>query len=293
MGGVFSILRPLVILFLAPLLGEVTKVSAEGERSKPTSSAAEAPDPVQIRSVRTHRGYDLYLKNASPGVVTATVRVPRLLNLVCDRELPIVRELSASRTVRILSLTIEDPDRENDYDTFVTWQWGTVTPPADGNVTYRLPYSRDLGFTVSQGNNGAYSHHGLYAIDWAMPEGTEVYCAREGIVVYVFADSELGGPDPELAALGNTVWVLHADGSLGQYAHFKKDGIRVRLGQKLRPGDPIGVSGDTGYAAGPHLHFEVRKPLDGDRSTSIPIHFATRANRRTMLRRGQTYRHPQ
>lgn len=43
------------------------------------------------------------------------------------------------------------------------------------------------------------------------------------------------------------------------YAHMKANSIKVRVGQKVQAGQPIGILGDTGYVTGPHLHWEVWK----------------------------------
>lgn len=41
------------------------------------------------------------------------------------------------------------------------------------------------------------------------------------------------------------------------YAHMKKDSIKVKVGQSVKAGDPLGIIGDTGYTTGPHLHWEI------------------------------------
>jgi murein DD-endopeptidase MepM/ murein hydrolase activator NlpD len=51
--------------------------------------------------------------------------------------------------------------------------------------------------------------------------------------------------------------VLHDDGTLTEYVHLMQGGSAVRVGEKVAAGKLIGYSGNTGYSAGPHLHFAV------------------------------------
>jgi murein DD-endopeptidase MepM/ murein hydrolase activator NlpD len=60
------------------------------------------------------------------------------------------------------------------------------------------------------------------------------------------------------AGRANYVRILHNDGTMALYAHLKTDGVLVRAGQPVRKGDTIGLSGNTGFSAGPHLHFVVQ-----------------------------------
>ena len=58
------------------------------------------------------------------------------------------------------------------------------------------------------------------------------------------------------SSYGNYVMIYHADGSSTLYAHMSS--LAVSAGQTVNQGDVIGYVGDTGWADGPHLHFEVR-----------------------------------
>jgi murein DD-endopeptidase MepM/ murein hydrolase activator NlpD len=57
---------------------------------------------------------------------------------------------------------------------------------------------------------------------------------------------------------GNTVMIDHGNGVVTLYAHQPSGGIKVSTGQHVTKGQRIGTVGMTGYATGPHLHFEVR-----------------------------------
>ncbi len=82
-------------------------------------------------------------------------------------------------------------------------------------------------------------------MDLAVPEGTPVKAMAAGTVR--FAGSQRG--------YGNVVWLDHGGSVLSVYAHLSA--IRVQAGAAVRGGDIIGLSGSTGDATAPHLHFEV------------------------------------
>lgn len=84
-------------------------------------------------------------------------------------------------------------------------------------------------------------------LDIAAPEGQPVASLAAGRVVQA---GENGG-------LGVCVIVRHADGSEAVYGHLKA--ARVRAGETVQPGQPLGEIGQTGRATGPHLHLEIRR----------------------------------
>jgi murein DD-endopeptidase MepM/ murein hydrolase activator NlpD len=85
-------------------------------------------------------------------------------------------------------------------------------------------------------------------IDISVPEGTSVRAAENGVVIYA---------GDGLKEFGNTVLVRHDDGLVTVYGH--NSAIKVQRGATVRRGDEIALSGLSGSAATPKLHFEVRK----------------------------------
>lgn len=104
-----------------------------------------------------------------------------------------------------------------------------------------------------------YSDGSLHrAIDLRAIVWTPVYAAEDGTVDWVQAwDGHSTSGDQ---SYGNLVRIRHADYNGGKlqtlYAHLSES--RVKYGQRVREGDLIGYSGNTGHSTGPHLHFEVR-----------------------------------
>ncbi len=83
-------------------------------------------------------------------------------------------------------------------------------------------------------------------VDYGAPIGTPVHVVGDGVVA--FAGQQNG--------YGNVIQVLHSDNRMTVYAHLSK--IGVQRGQHVSQGDHIGDVGMTGWATGPHLHFEFR-----------------------------------
>ncbi|MFM9372435.1 M23 family metallopeptidase [Streptomyces sp. Da 82-17] len=87
--------------------------------------------------------------------------------------------------------------------------------------------------------------------DFAVPVGTKVSAVHNGTVVKAGPNGAGDGP-----AYGNAVVIKHENGRYSQYAHLSKVGVKV--GQKVKTGQEIARSGNTGNSSGPHLHFEIR-----------------------------------
>ncbi|MGH7441709.1 MAG: M23 family metallopeptidase, partial [bacterium] len=82
--------------------------------------------------------------------------------------------------------------------------------------------------------------------------------------------------------------IMHSDATWSIYGHISQGGALVQKGESVAAGDPIALSGHTGEATGPHLHFAVyRASWEGPRS--IPTVFLTGLTQTSSLEEGQTY----
>jgi murein DD-endopeptidase MepM/ murein hydrolase activator NlpD len=93
-----------------------------------------------------------------------------------------------------------------------------------------------------------------HGVNFAVPEGTPIKAAEEGVVAYV---------GNELKTYGNLVLIRHANGFVTAYAHASE--ILVRRDEVIKRGQVIAKSGQTGNVSTPQLHFEIRKgssPVD-------------------------------
>ena len=91
------------------------------------------------------------------------------------------------------------------------------------------------------------SHTG---VDFLVDSGTSVHAVAAGTVVSAGWDG----------SYGNDVIIRHADGKYTLYGHLSQP--LVSAGRRVTEGERIGLSGATGNATGPHLHFEVRTGPD-------------------------------
>jgi len=121
---------------------------------------------------------------------------------------------------------------------------------ADTTPGFRWPVRGRIIAAFGPKPNGAQND----GIDVAVPENTPVKAAEDGEVAY--AGNELKG-------YGNLVLVKHANGYVTAYAYAKE--LLVKRGDKVKRGDVIAKSGQSGNVDAPQLHFEVRKgstPID-------------------------------
>jgi len=120
-------------------------------------------------------------------------------------------------------------------------QWQMNTRPSLWPVQGKLVSS--FGSRTDPFSGEGAIHTG---IDLSAPAGTQVHAAADGIVVCA---EWVGG-------YGNLVKVDHGNGLQTYYGHLSR--FTVVTGQEIRRGDVVGISGGTGRATGPHLHYEVR-----------------------------------
>lgn len=125
----------------------------------------------------------------------------------------------------VLSTTQKQKLRSKTY----SWRWPT----------------NEVKVTSSFGERGSHHHDG---IDLRAPIGTQVRAVGDGKVIY--SGSKISG-------YGRMIVIRHAGKLSSIYAHNSK--LQVKAGQKVRRGQLIAFSGNTGRSSGPHVHFEIRE----------------------------------
>ena len=128
---------------------------------------------------------------------------------------------------------------------------------ADNSYIYTLPFENKKKVFLIQAYESKMSHKGERALDFKVKKGTKICAAREGVIIAARKDSDKGGLKSENLSDGNYISIQHSDGSVAHYWHLQKDGTMVNVGDSVKTGQQIGLSGNTGYSAFPHLHFEV------------------------------------
>lgn len=263
----------------------------------PTPSSADTlrsidcyDDTFCIESVRSGDQVNLLVSKLVPWHFTLQVNL-QLQNMIADRGLPLIRTFSSEGKEPIMTLKISEPNRKWGYRFDLKWVVGALEAKHNDNYVYSLPYARNESFMVSQSYHGMASHDGKNAIDWDMPTGSRVRAAREGIVVEIEESKYRGGMDPVLKTQANYVRIQHPDGTIGNYVHLMPNGVRVSVGDRVRRGDLIAYSGDTGYSSGPHLHFEVFTISGSLQHRTIPVVFRANGRNGAKLLEGVTYAH--
>ena len=98
-------------------------------------------------------------------------------------------------------------------------------------------------------------HHG---VDYLVPDGTAIFATADGVVKSL---------SEKTTTHGKAITIDHGNGYETSYSHLLD--IRVRKGQKVKRGDIIALSGNSGLSFAPHLHYEVRY-----RDTRVdPVHY--------------------
>jgi murein DD-endopeptidase MepM/ murein hydrolase activator NlpD len=163
---------------------------------------------------------------------------------------------------------------------FVEYQFeympGDPTAQHPAGAVYQAPFSAGRDFPITQAYPDAITHQTLdsvYAVDISMSVGTDILAARDGVVFDVAAHNYRGGLDLSRdGQAANIIRILHDDGTFSLYAHLNWNSIRVKPGDRVRAGQYIADSGNTGFTSGPHLHFAVQRN-SGLTIQSLPVVF--------------------
>ena len=111
-------------------------------------------------------------------------------------------------------------------------------------------------------------------VDYAAPKGTPIKASGNGVIQ--FAGKQTG--------YGNVVYIKHSNNIVTVYAHQSRIARGIKKGQRVRQGQVIGYVGMTGWATGPHLHYEFR--INGVHRNPLKVKFpnATPLNKSEMAR---------
>lgn len=160
--------------------------------------------------------------------------------------LPATRVASAAapqQSARLVQATANIEDKGEDAPVKASEATGALP-------TFRWPARGKVIASYGAKTNGK-SNDG---INLAVPEGTPIKAAEDGVVAY---------SGNELKGYGNLILVRHSNGYVTAYAHASE--LLVKRGDSIKRGQVIAKSGQSGEVASPQLHFEIRKgstPVD-------------------------------
>ena len=251
---------------------DASTVVGGSARVKTIPVRAEPGAMVALRMERAGNEDLAWADNRLAGPVQVRLSFIRARNVVGAPPLPARAIVPANGSVLIARIGSADPASPGSSELSLD------AVPGDPNarprdVEYAYPLGGD-GVQVTQGFGGGWSHGddaSHYAVDFAAPIGTPVFAARAGTVMQVERDFDRAGLDLEqYGGRANFVRIVHDDGTMALYAHLREGGVLVRVGQRVEKGQQIGLSGNTGFTSGPHLHFALQVNRDM-RLVSIPF----------------------
>ncbi len=251
--------------------------------------------PIKLEDRKVGEDYKVIAHNLSPVVVSVRIEAS-LQNMVATPPFPRLVVCPPGGAVEVATVRRTDFQEAWRYTTTFRWMLGDVNASHDPETVYRLPYSKGSRYRVIQAADGSFSHFGTsrYAIDFDMPEDSPILASRSGTVVRAVSHFSEGGTEPHFKELGNHILIQHDDGTIAEYFHLRKHGALVDEGQRVQTGQLIGRSGNTGYSAGPHLHFMVYRPARNmQEKEPLPVRFLVEWGRSPEeLLEGYTYQAP-
>lgn len=255
-----------------------------------TTRSKNSKNKVQIEAKDKGKYIVISVENLNPYTITIKIK-DVLKNFNYDTSVRKEFPLQAGERKEYLRLYKQKGKFTFSYSFSYTWIIGSVDAKHDDSYLYRLPFEKGTSHRVTQGYNGRYTHkgHSQYAIDFGMKIGTKVYAARDGIVVKIKENSNKGGAGKQFSSFGNYITLEHDDATFATYYHLKQNGVMPYVGQKIKRGDLIAYSGNTGYSSGPHLHLSVFKASSASRTNTIPIKFVSQKGFVNMLKQGIYY----
>jgi len=237
-------------------------------------------EPFEVYNIRNEEDGSrvIYAKNNYWCDESVILDFNTLKNMKADVELPFKGVVPANvKEFKLLTLTIKDPTKESKFGFITNYCHGNIYKghPND-TIVYIIPYQEGEKHPIGQAYGGKFSHYmkgQTHALDFNMDKGTSVCAARGGVVIDVKDNSSRHGKTIDFQEYGNYITIYHADGTMANYFHIQKDGSKVKVGDKVKAGQVIALSGNTGWSSGPHLHFQVFYYNEDMEVHSIPTKF--------------------
>ncbi|MEX2556858.1 MAG: M23 family metallopeptidase [Actinomycetota bacterium] len=128
---------------------------------------------------------------------------------------------------------------------------------------YLLPWNAGAVGAVEQGWGGDTSHgegeDDEFAWDFSYTVNFSVRAARTGVVLALRENQGVGECDNSYGEEANYVRIGHPDGTESLYYHLKQNSVTVSVGQWVTSYQIIGLSDESGYTCGDHVHFQVQQ----------------------------------
>ena len=234
-----------------------------------------AQEIIKVNTVETAAGVSVTAKNITlSSVVLRFTTSGRNIDSACLQTC--IVDIAAKQEIVIDKISALNSKKNWQYSTQYISHLGARVAHYDTEYMYWPAFKHGEKYYLSQGFNGNFSHQGINAIDFSLPESTPVHAARSGQVVWVEEAFKAGGLSAHFKNKANYISIAHSDGTQATYAHLKYKGSLVNPGDRVAKGQHIGFSGKTGYGKGPHLHFEVTRITPQGEYESLPFKIRSR-----------------
>ena len=248
----------------------------EGQAFAMVYMQKEAESRIKLRREGTEANPVYLLFNDFWGPVEVEFSLANAVNVIAEPELPARFVIPHQTEKALVGLGSLDPKQGFSYQI----QMNSVPgPPISNRVQNAVlfpPFVLGESYPISQGFKGNRTHNSPdseYALDIVMPVGTTILAVKDGVVMDIEEDFNKGGTDlKKFADKANHVRILHADGTMAVYAHLDLASVTVRRGARVKAGQRIARSGNTGFSSGPHLHFALQQNI-GMQLVSLPFSF--------------------
>lgn len=148
-----------------------------------------------------------------------------------------------------------------------------VTQGHDGEYTHKSDWKYAWDFEIADDEGLTYKNAGDYPEDYYC-YNKSILAPADGIIEDIVNDipeNVIGTRNLE-QNWGNTVVIKHSQTLYTKLCHLKKDSIKLRIGDKVRQGDVLGLCGNSGNSPVPHLHFQVQMtPFIGSKTIKYPL----------------------
>jgi murein DD-endopeptidase MepM/ murein hydrolase activator NlpD len=225
------------------------------------SFLAKTQENIKVFSENTNQGYLLFASNSAncPISISLELELENLSFSEGPRKIFLIPE--TTEKFKLGELSVLKPGKAYKYSSHYLYNYGDINlNDHDTTYEYFLPFQKGASFEMFQGYNGSFTHKNENALDFTMPEGTEILAVRDGIVIEVVEKNTEYCPREDCKKYNNYIIIYHSDGTFAEYVHIKHNGSKVKAGDHVNKGDLIAYSGNTGWSTGPHLHFSCYLP---------------------------------
>lgn len=239
--------------------------------------SVEARQRVWLNQIGEKQHPEFVIRNDYFGPIEVEVLISKHKNVRATPALPKKFVISPGVSESLFALGAIDEYQGWQYGLNYRYSLGEPSARHDRQAIYYPPFASYRKFQITQAFNGQFSHtneQNKYAVDFAMSEGSKVHAARAGVVMSLENDFFKGGIDKQAyKARANSIRILHDDGSMAVYAHLQVERAQVYEGMRVKAGQLIAYSGNTGFSSGPHLHFSVQVN-QGMTLVAVPFKFS-------------------